>query len=165
MVKKLDYNLTVLAMKLKEQVNKNVEFLPGSGAAGGLGAGLLAFTNSILKSGIELVLQYTNFNIHVKNADLVITGEGKVDDQTLLGKVPMGVAKLAAHADCPVIVIAGKIEGNIRKFYAHNIHALFSIISDAIPEKELFARTDELLENCAEQIIRTIYLGKMLKNY
>ena len=164
MVKKLDHNLTILALKLKEQLNKNIEFLPGSGAAGGLGAGLLAFTNSILKSGIELVLQYTNFDIHVRNADLVITGEGKVDDQTLQGKVPMGVAELAALSNCPVVVIAGKLEGNIHKFHTHNIHALFSIISDTIQEKELYARTPELLEKCAEQIIRTIYLGKMMKN-
>jgi glycerate kinase len=139
--------------------------LPGSGAAGGLGAGLLAFTNSKLKPGIELVFKHINFDIHVRNADLVITGEGKVDEQTLQGKVPMGVAKLAALADRPVVVIAGKLEGNYHRFHTHNIHALFSIISDTIPETELYAKTDELLENCAEQIIRTVYLGKMLKNY
>ncbi|MGD9200951.1 MAG: glycerate kinase [Chitinispirillia bacterium] len=165
MAKKLDHYLTVFALKVKEQLNKDIEFMPGSGAAGGLGAGLLAFTNSILKSGIELVLQYSNFDIHVKEADLVITGEGKVDDQTLSGKVPMGVAKLAALAGCPVVIIAGKIEGNIQKFHPYNIHALFSIIPDIIPENELYARTPLLLENCAEQIIRAIYLGKMLKNH
>ena len=95
MVKTLDDNLKHLSKIIKKSLKRDVIKLKGGGAAGGLGAGLVAFTKASMKSGIEIVIEASNIRKHMKNADLVITGEGRVDSQTAFGKTPSGVAKTA----------------------------------------------------------------------
>lgn len=93
-----------------EQKQIDLNNVPGAGAAGGMGGGLVAFLNASLKPGIEIVLDATNFKKHLKDADLVITGEGKLDRQTGMGKAPAGVRKLATTHHVPVIAFGGSVE-------------------------------------------------------
>ncbi len=89
----LEEALAYFAELINETLHKDVKDIPGAGAAGGLGAGLMAFLDAKLKSGIEVVIEAVNLEEALKDADLVITGEGKIDYQTIYGKVPIGVAK------------------------------------------------------------------------
>src|SRR5690606_17853192 len=109
MVQELDRNIKHFADIISSQIGKEVETVPGSGAAGGLGAGLLAFTNASLKPGFEIVRKETKLDEHIRWADLVITGEGKIDIQTQYGKTPIGVAKVTKMYQKPVIAIAGTL--------------------------------------------------------
>jgi len=106
----LDAGLRNYAEVIKKERGKDIDLIPGSGAAGGIGAAFLAFLPSILKPGIQCVLDFLNFNNLLKDTDWVITGEGKLDRQTTMGKVPMGVLKYAQTFDIPVIAIGGSVE-------------------------------------------------------
>jgi glycerate kinase len=110
MVKTLDANLKYFGNLIKKDLHKDVTTLKGAGAAGGLGAGLVAFTGAKLKSGIDIVVDATKLKNYLKGADLVITGEGRVDSQTAFGKTPAGVAKAAKKFKVPTIAIGGGID-------------------------------------------------------
>lgn len=114
---------TVIERDLKRQVAD----IPGAGAAGGLGAGLLACLPVDLKRGIDIVLSVTQFDAHVKRADLVITGEGAIDGQTVYGKTPVGVAKAAKKYGKPVITVAGKLGTGYEAVEKHGIDAVYSM--------------------------------------
>ena len=109
MVKILDQNLHHYAETISSNLGKDIEQVPGAGAAGGLGGGLMAFLSAELKRGVEIVLDATRLEEQVKDADLVITGEGKIDAQTVFGKTPIGVAKTAKKHNVSVIAIAGNV--------------------------------------------------------
>ncbi|WP_220431566.1 glycerate kinase family protein, partial [Heyndrickxia coagulans] len=117
MVALLDTNLSHYAAIIKEQLGKDVAEVPGAGAAGGLGAGLMVFTDAVLKSGIELVVEYTGLEQKVKDADIVLTGEGSIDFQTQFGKAPYGVARAAKKHGKPVIAVAGYVGEQIDVLY------------------------------------------------
>lgn len=127
MIKKLDDNLKLYASKVKEYLNIDIQLLKGAGAAGGLGAGLVAFLGAKLRSGIDIILDNANFEDEIKNADLIITGEGKIDSQSLRGKVPIGVAKRSRKYNIPVIAIVGYIDDDVDLVYNMGIDAIFSI--------------------------------------
>src|SRR5699024_8118620 len=112
---------------LYQVTGKDVKDIPGAGAAGGLGAGLLACLNTELKRGIDIVLQETNFYERVKGANIVITGEGKIDGQTIYGKTPIGVSRAAKRASANVIALCGTLGEGYEKVYEHGIDAVFSI--------------------------------------
>src|SRR5699024_6032454 len=112
---------------LKKVTGKNVKDIPGAGAAGGLGASLLAFFDAKLEPGIDIVLHETNFHDRMKDAAFVITGEGKIDGQTIYGKTPVGVAKAAKQHRANVIALCGTLGRDYEKVYAHGIDAVFSI--------------------------------------
>ncbi|MEJ7541488.1 glycerate kinase [Staphylococcus intermedius] len=114
---------TVIVRDLRRQVAN----IPGAGAAGGLGAGLLACLPVELKRGIDIVLSVTHFDHHVQQADLVITGEGAIDGQTVYGKTPVGVAKAAKRYGKPVIAIAGKLGAGYEAVEKHGIDAVYSM--------------------------------------
>ncbi|HGH5480600.1 TPA: glycerate kinase, partial [Staphylococcus pseudintermedius] len=114
---------TVIEQDLKQQVAD----IPGAGAAGGLGAGLLACLPVDLKHGIDIVLSVTQFDEYVQRADLVITGEGAIDGQTVYGKTPVGVAKAAKKYGKPVIAIAGKLGVGYEAVEKHGIDAVYSM--------------------------------------
>ncbi len=97
MIAELDKALSNYGQVIEKYIKVNVEHLPGAGAAGGLGAGIVAFLQGSLKSGIDIVMEAVDLESHVKDADLVITGEGRIDSQTIYGKTPIGVAKLAKN--------------------------------------------------------------------
>lgn len=160
MVEILESNLAKLAEHIRQDIGIDVEKEPGAGAAGGLGAGLLAFTGGRLASGIEIALDNIDFDANVKDSDLVITGEGRIDHQTVFGKVPVGVSMRAEKYNVPVIAIGGGLEGRMEELHARNIAAYFSTMDSIQPEEEVFARSDELIANCAEQIMRVLKLGK-----
>jgi len=125
---KLDKGLKNFARVVKEKYGKDISRLPGAGAAGGLGAGAMVFLNARLRSGVELVMDITMFEDHLKNADLIITGEGKIDDQSFQGKVLSGITKLAKKYNLPVIAVCGDLKLDIRKLKNHGINEAISLV-------------------------------------
>lgn len=164
MIQQLDENLAHYAEIIKRDIGKDVAHLPGSGAAGGLGAGLIAFLNAELKSGVELVLEATNFKEQLKDAELVITGEGKIDSQTIYGKTPIGVAKLAKESGVPVIAIAGNLSHDFEVVYDYGIDALFSIVPGVTTIEEALSKAAMNIENTATNIARLYKLGLIARS-
>ncbi|ADO76473.1 glycerate kinase [Halanaerobium praevalens] len=158
MVKKLDQKLRYFNQKLIEELGENINEIPGAGAAGGLGAGLLAFLEADLKAGIKIILELLNFEKKLENVDLVITGEGCLDAQSLNGKVPVGVAHAAAPKEIPVIAIAGSLGPKADKILAEGVNSYFSIINKPATLAEIIDQTPELIVSLSEQIMRTILL-------
>ncbi|HET6786167.1 MAG TPA: glycerate kinase, partial [Erysipelotrichaceae bacterium] len=132
MVKILDQGLRNLSICIENDLGKSVSEIPGSGAAGGMGGGMVAFFNSTLQSGIETILDIAKFDELIKGCDLVITGEGRIDSQTLRGKVPIGVAKRAKKLDIPVLCVVGSIGEGIDDIYNHGVTSIISINNQPI---------------------------------
>lgn len=132
---------------------------PGAGAAGGLGAGLLAFAGATLYSGIDLVCQALNFEEQVKDADLVITGEGRADLSSIYDKSPVGVARKAAAYNVPTILLAGSLGEGYAELYRHGIAAISCIADGPMTLEQSLARTEELLEGAAEWVLRLLLAG------
>jgi glycerate kinase len=150
----LDSALRRYARVLADDLGVEVADTPGAGAAGGLGAGAIAFLGAELRTGIDLVLQLVGFERALDGADLVITGEGKLDAQSLRGKAPVGVARAAAAHGVPVVVMAGAVEVAGRELRAagfEEAHALLELEPD--PERSM-AEAASLLERLAERVGR-----------
>src|SRR5215218_974050 len=150
----LDSALRRYARVLADDLGQDVAGRPGAGAAGGLGAGAIAFLGAELRTGIELVLELVGFDKAVVGADLVITGEGKLDAQSLRGKAPVGVARAAAGHGVPVVAVAGAVEVADRELRAagfEEAHALLELEPD--PRRSM-AEAARLLERLAERVGR-----------
>jgi glycerate kinase len=160
MVRKLDKYLDRYADIIKRDLGADVKEAPGAGAAGGLGAGLMAFLNADLKLGIDIVIDASGLERHLKDADLVITGEGMIDSQTIYGKTPIGVARTAKKYGIPVIGIGGGISDDASVVYENGIDALMSIVSYPMPLKTAMERAPDLLADAAERVIRLIQIWK-----
>jgi len=158
MIEKLDVSLNHYASMIKKQLGKDVLTVPGSGAAGGLGAGLMAFLNGNLKKGIEMVIEYTKLEEKVKYANMVWTGEGSIDFQTQYGKTPLGVATIAKKYNKPVIAFAGRIGDDIEVLYDKGIDAIFGIVKEVNTLEETLAKGKENIEKTAENVIRLMNL-------
>ncbi len=156
MVAHLDAALGRYADIVKEQLGKDVRDVPGAGAAGGLGAGLLIFTQAKLQKGIEIVIEYTGLKDKIADADLVFTGEGGIDFQTKFGKTPYGVAKVAKEAGKRVIAVAGYIGEGIDTLYAEGIDAVFGIVPGASELDKLLAEGPQNVERTCENIARVL---------
>ncbi len=154
-VKIIDDNLRHYASKLKSELNKDVAKIEGAGAAGGLGAGLLAFCNADIVSGIDKILDLINLKQHLGNADLLITGEGQIDGQTIYGKAPVGVCKLAKDYDLFTIAIVGSIGDGADKVYDHGIDMIVDIIDKPMSEKKAYLNVESLIEKAAYRAVRT----------
>jgi glycerate kinase len=161
-VKLLDANLGYYAKVIKEKVGKDILDIPGAGAAGGLGAGLMAFCNASLCSGIEKIFDLTNIEGHLADADLVITGEGQIDSQTVYGKVPVGVAKRAVKYDIPVIAIVGSVGEGASDVYAYGVDAIMDIINKPMPLREAVQNAPALIEDTAENVMRILKLRNQI---
>ncbi|AAK80778.1 glycerate kinase [Clostridium acetobutylicum] len=159
MVETLDENLKHYAKIIKEQCKKDVIDMPGAGAAGGLGAGLVAFLDGKLERGIGLVIKYSGLEEKVKDCDIVFTGEGSIDYQTKFGKTPIGVAKLAKKYDKPVIALAGRVGDNIEDLYEEGIDSIFGIIRGVKTLEEVLKDGKENIEKTSENIMRLINLN------
>ncbi|MGQ5709240.1 glycerate kinase family protein [Lactobacillus sp. PSON] len=146
--KSLDNNLTHYAKLIKNILHKDIATISGSGAAGGLGGGLLAFTNSQIRPGVEIVAQETHLEKAIKNADFVFTGEGGTDFQTQYGKTPYGVAKIAQKYHIPVISLAGYLGSEIEQLYQYGFTAIFGILDKA-------SNLEEALKNGPANVTRT----------
>lgn len=156
MVKILDENLKHYAGIVNRDLGINLQKYKGSGAAGGLGAGLVAFVDAQLKSGINILLDAVDFDVLVADADLIITGEGKIDGQSLRGKVPVGIADRAVKYHKPVIAIVGAIGDETDALYERGISSIFSI--NQRPEAFEIAKnySEENLLKTTESIIRLV---------
>ncbi|MDZ5721320.1 glycerate kinase [Bacillus sp. SXabc123] len=162
MVKALDQHLTHFADVAEKALGTTYREAEGAGAAGGLGWSLLAFFHADLKRGIDIVLEAVDFENEVQDADLVITGEGRIDSQTIYGKTPIGVAKAAKSYDVPVIGIAGSVSRDSDAVYQHGIDALFSIVPGAVPLEDAFEHAAEYMERTARDIAASIKLAKTI---
>lgn len=160
MIQVLDQNLTHFADVVEASLGKSIRHIEGAGAAGGLGASLVAFLNAELKRGIQIVLDAVSFEDAVKGADLVITGEGRIDSQTIYGKTPIGVAKAAKKYSVPVIGIAGSLSNDSDVVYEHGIDALFSIVPGVTTLPDAFEHAAAYMERTARNIASTMKLVK-----
>lgn len=159
MVKYLDENLSHLAEVIKRDMGIDVKNEPGAGAAGGLGAGLMAFCNAQLQRGIELVIEATKIEEKIKGADLVITGEGQMDYQTAHGKTPYGVAQVAKKRNVPVVALVGSIGAGVEVLYEKGIDSIFSIVEGPMSLEECMEQGAILIERTANRVIRALKIG------
>ena len=159
MIEILDQNLSHYAEVIKEQLGKDVISKAGAGAAGGLGAGLMAFLDVKLKSGIEMVIEYANLEEKVRYADMVWTGEGSIDFQTQYGKTPLGVAMIAKKYNKPVIALAGRVGNDIDVLYDKGIDAIFGIMRGVTSIEEALVKGPENVEKTSENIIRLLNIS------
>lgn len=144
----------------KRDLRAVIDDMPGGGAAGGLGAGLVAFCRARLRSGFDLIADYARLDEALAGASLVITGEGKVDASTRFGKVPAGVLRRAKPLGVPVIVIAGHIAGEVKKLNDEGIMALFSIVPGPVRLEEALKNASGYISQTVEQIVR-VWRGKV----
>lgn len=158
MAEQLDRNLAHYAEIAKQQLGKDVRDVPGAGAAGGLGAGLLIFTPAELRKGIEIVIEYTELKQKIARADYVFTGEGGMDHQTQFGKTPYGVARTAKEAGKKVIAIAGHIGEGIDTLYGIGIDAVFGIVPGVQELKQALEEGPQNVERACENIARVLKL-------
>lgn len=151
-VNQLDENLAHYAAIIEKDLGVKIADVPGAGAAGGLGGGLLAFMQAELSRGVDIVMEAAKLSDIIAGADLVITGEGKIDGQTIFGKTPIGVAKTAKKHGVPVIGIAGNVASDSDVVHEYGIDAIFSIVPGAVSLQEAFLHADEFVERTARNI-------------
>jgi len=152
----LDNNLGHYARIIKATLQLDISDIPGAGAAGGTGAGLMAFLKGHLVNGIGLVLETLKIEEYIKQADVVITGEGKIDEQTLHGKTVSGIAAMAKEYGVPVIVVTGKIGDKIDGLYNIGVSSVYSIVNRPMELKEAIDRAPELIQDCVKNLMATI---------
>jgi len=140
----LEKGMESLIELVENKTGKKVKDTPGAGAAGGLGAGLMAFLNAELRSGIEILLELTNFERELEDADLVITGEGSIDSQSVQGKVLSGILKLALKKNVPVVAFGGQVKDE-KKLLDAGLKACYTINPDDLPIPEAMANAEALL--------------------
>lgn len=160
MVERLDQGMRNYARIVKDVTGTDVADMPGAGAAGGLGAAFAAFLNATLESGIDLILRVTGFEDAVHNADLVITGEGKLDAQTLMGKAPLGVLRVASKHNVPVVAIGGAVS-EAESLTKAGFAAVLPIVAGPVSlDKAMERKTaSENVTRTAEQIVRLVGLS------
>ncbi|MGI6004387.1 MAG: glycerate kinase [Christensenellales bacterium] len=160
LVAELDENLAYFAKLIKKQLDRDVLDVPGAGAAGGLGAGLMAFTNARLRPGIEITVEASRMSERIAKADLVFTGEGQTDFQTMYGKVPVGIGRVAKEHNVPVICLSGAIRKGYEEVYDHGVTAAFSIITKPMTLTESIENTTLNLRRAATACMRLMMMKK-----
>lgn len=159
-VQLLDGALRQFGLLTEKVTGKMVLESAGAGAAGGMGAALLAYTEARLRPGIEIVLETVQLAHQVSDADLVITGEGRIDSQTVHGKTPMGVAKVAKRFDVPVLALCGCTGDNYQAVYQCGIDAVFAAVPRAMSLEDALKESDFNLADLAENVARLWVLSK-----
>ena len=154
----LDKNLLHWASLIKDQLGKDILNVPGAGAAGGLGAGLMAFTDAELSIGANIVLDSLNYDEHLRDVDLVIVGEGSTDKSTQFNKSPVAVAMRAKKLGIPVICLSGSVGQGYSESRDLGISSFFSIVSGPIELKYAIENAHELIVKSTEEIIRSLIL-------
>ncbi len=144
----------------EQTLNKSVKEIEGSGAAGGLGAALLLFTNSKMRSGIDTIMEIVDLKNKIKSADLVITGEGRIDEQSAFGKVCYGVGNACKEESIPCIAIVGSVGTNAEAMYEHGITSIVSIVDKIMTLDEAISNAEELYEKALINTIRIIKVNK-----
>lgn len=156
----LDKNLKHYAEIIRRDLGKDVETIPGAGAAGGLGAGLMAFLSAELRKGIDIVIEYSKLEDKIQGADYVITGEGSIDGQTRFGKTPYGVAKVAKKYDIPVIALAGNVGKDIDILYDYGFTAIFSILPRVETLEKAINNGKKNIQYISENLGRVLNLSR-----
>jgi len=163
MVKILDANLEHFANQIQAHLGKNVKDISGAGAAGGLGAGLVAFCDAKMKRGVDIVIEATKLEQALEGAVLAITGEGKVDFQTAFGKTPSGVAKAAKQSNIPVVAIGGALADDARGVYEHGIDGLESAAARDMSLEEAIRNSRSHLQLAGERLARLLIIGQRIE--
>lgn len=163
MVALLDDNLSHFSGLIIRYLGLHVDSASGAGAAGGMGAALLAFLGARLRPGIEIVMEAVGLETYVKEADLVITGEGRIDSQTLNGKTPIGVAQIAKRYGKPVIGIAGCLASDAAVVHGHGIDAVFSALSQVSTVDEALRNAAVNVRMASRNIAATLKLAREMK--
>ena len=158
MVIELDKLLNKYSDLVKDTLGIGDKNYPSTGAAGGLGFALMYFLNATLTSGIDLILKETNIESFIKNSDIVVSGEGKLDEQTMMGKAPIGVSKLCKKYNKPLIAISGIIDPNVTSLNENGINSYFSIINTICTLEEAMDKKTALdnITSTVEQIFRLL---------
>lgn len=162
MIARLDKALAHYAQIIARDLQREVLNLPGGGAAGGMGAALYAFCGAKLRQGIEIVTDALALDKQVADASLVITGEGRIDSQTVQGKVPIGVAKIAQRYQVPVIAIGGSLSADVGVVHRHGIDAVFSVLYKICTLDDALANARENVRMTARNIAAVLNAGKSL---
>lgn len=158
MVEILDQNLQHLAHVIKRDMGMDVATLPGGGAAGGTGVGLVAFCGAILEPGSRILLDVLGFDEKIKEVDLIITGEGRIDHQTAFGKAPLEVARRGRSAGKPVVGLAGALGDSIESLYEEGFTAFFTLCPGPVSEREAIEKAHTYGVRAVENILR-LYLA------
>ena len=159
LILELDRNLAHYADIIKKSLGVDVKHVPGAGAAGGMGAALMAFLGAELKSGIEIVTQALNLEEHIHDCTLVVTGEGRIDSQSIHGKVPVGVANVAKKYHKPVIGIAGSLTRDVGVVHQYGIDAVFSVLTSIGTLEEAFRGAFDNIYRASRNIAATLAVG------
>ncbi len=162
MVQQLDAALVHLAEVVRRDVGVEIETVPGAGAAGGLGGGMIGFLGGRLEAGVDIVLDTVGLDARLEGADLVLTGEGSVDYQTVYNKAPIGVARLARAQGIPVVAFAGSLGERYEEVHDHGIDAVLAITSGPMTLAEASDRAAELVADAAEQAMRLMAAGTIV---
>lgn len=162
LIEQLDKNLKHFAKIIKSKLNIDVENVPGSGAAGGMGASLLAFLRAELKPGFNIITSLLKLDSIIQDADLVITGEGRLDSQSINGKVPIGIAKLAKRYNIPVIAITGSLGDDVDIVFNYGIDAVYSVLHKIEPLNEALKNAKRNLFLSSRNIAATLKIGNKI---
>lgn len=158
----LDLALRHYGQAIRRHLGVDILDKPGAGAAGGLGGGLMAFLNAEMVPGAELVMQINGIEKHLDGADVVITGEGRIDGQTIYGKAPVALAKAAKRRNLPVIALVGGLGEGYQSVFEHGIDAAIPIVPGPMDLERAMAEAERLLENAAEGMMRLVRVGAVL---
>ena len=158
MLAELEASLTHFGHALEASTNKSVMELEGAGAAGGLGAALVAVLSAELKRGIDIVLEAVEMKSRLEGCDLVITGEGRMDSQSVYGKAPVGVAKLAKAQGIPVVALVGSLGQGYEAVYDAGIDAVFSVVPGVVTLPEALAEAEVNLKGVARNLATSLQL-------
>ena len=162
LVQQLDRALAHYAEIIHRDLDIDVLHIPGGGAAGGMGAALYAFCQAELRRGIEIVTEALGLAEQVKDATLVITGEGRIDSQTINGKVPIGVAKVAKRFNKPVIGIAGSLTADVGVVHQHGVDAVFSVLYSICSLEEALGNAGQNVRMTARNIAASLKIGQFM---
>jgi glycerate 2-kinase len=162
MIARLEANLAHYAAIIERDLGRDIATAPGAGAAGGMGAALLVLGGR-LRPGIELILDAVGFEAIARDADLIITGEGRMDSQTLSGKAPLGVARIAKRLGTPVIAIAGSLAPDAGAMSGHGIDALFGAVHHPCTLEDALANAAANVRLAARNIAATVRLAREIR--
>lgn len=156
-IEKLDQGLQNLAQVIKKDLGKDIALIPGAGAAGGMGGGAIAFLNGTLKNGVHLMMDVLGLEAAIKQADLIITGEGKIDDQTINGKLIKGVAEMAHKYGKKTIVLCGKLDLSAPLLKSIHIQHASTILNGPSSLEDALQNASALIESKAAEVVRFWY--------
>jgi glycerate kinase len=165
MMARLDSGLRHLAVIIERDLGVKVGDMPGAGAAGGLGAGLVAFLGASLQPGIDLILDGINFDKHLAEADLVLTGEGRIDQQTPRGKTVAGIARRAKRAGKPVIAFAGELGGGYQDILSHGVTEVVGITTEGVTREEAMKQAARFLAEAVKRTLENFIISSEISQY